>query len=81
MDWLDKFIMPIVAAIVSAFVLLIRKVLVNEEAIKLLQQDAEARETRRQEEREVFKELKADLKDIRQELKDLYRQNSHEGYK
>ncbi len=76
-EWLDKLIAAVIASVVAAFVLLIRKVLVNEEAIKLLQQDAEARETRRQEEREIFKELKDDLKDIRQELKDLYRQNNN----
>ena len=72
-EFVDKFITPVIVAIVSAFVMLIRKVLVNEAAIQLLQQDAKERESRRVEERELLKELKVDLKDIRQELKDIYR--------
>jgi uncharacterized membrane protein (DUF106 family) len=87
-EFLDRFITPIIGAIVAAFVLLIRKVLVNEEAIKLLQQEAAGRERRRQEEadsvekrrleerdalRELSREIKADLKDMRQEIKELYK--------
>jgi len=72
-EFVDKFITPVIVAIVSAFVMLIRKVLVNEEAIKLLQQEAKDRESRRVEERELLKEMKVELKDMRQELKDIYR--------
>ena len=80
-DVIDKFIIPVVAAIVSAFVLLIRKVLVNEEAIKLLQQEAKAREDRRLEEREILRELKAELKEVRQGLQEMYRLNNPYNHK
>lgn len=87
-EFLDKFIAPVIASVVGAFVLLIRKVLVNEAAINLLQQEAIAREQRRQEEsdamekrrteekealRELSREIKADLKDMRNEIKELYK--------
>jgi uncharacterized membrane protein (DUF106 family) len=70
-DWwaqLNNAIYAIVAAVIAAFVVLIRKVLTNEKQISILKAEIETRNQYRQEadERvnEALDELRTDVKDI-----------------
>jgi len=70
-DWwaqLNNAIYAIVAAVIAAFVVLIRKVLTNEKQISILKAEIETRNQYRQEADErvnnALDELRADVKDI-----------------
>lgn len=73
MDYLNQVIGSLIAAFVAGITWLIRRVLTNEKQIALLQSEIKDRDVRRQEDREIMQEIKADLKDVKRDIIDLYK--------
>jgi len=73
----SEYVNQIYAGIISLFfgavTWLVRTVLTNQKQIAMLQQEIEARDKRREEDRTVWKELKDDVKEIKRDILDLYK--------
>ena len=75
----DEIMGTIVAAIVSTITAagtwLVRTVLTNQKQIALLQEEILSRDDRREEDRQVWKEVKDDVKELKRDILDIYKNN------
>lgn len=74
-DFLNYIVGAVVGLVVTGFTWLIKNVLTNKEQIALLQSEIQSRDARRAEDREVMQEIKADLKEVKRDIIELYRHN------
>jgi len=65
----------LVVAAVSAMGWLIRRVLTNEQQIKMLQREIEGRDALRAEDRAALGDLRTDVREMRGEVRDLFRRD------
>ena len=65
--------MTLIGIVVSGTTWLIRRVLTNEKQIALLQNEIKDRDVRRQEDRDIMQEIKADLKEVKRDIIELYK--------
>lgn len=73
MDYINYIIGSLVSALFAGITWLIRRVLTNEKQIALLQLEIRDRDVRRQEDREIMQEIKADLKEVKRDIIELYK--------
>jgi hypothetical protein len=73
MDYLDYIVSGIIATVFSAMTWLVRTVLTNQKQIQLLQSEIKTREERREEDREAMQEMRADIKEIKRDILDIYK--------
>lgn len=75
----DEIMGTIVAAIVSTITAagtwLVRTVLTNQKQIALLQEEILSRDDRREEDRQVWREVKDDVKELKRDILDIYKHN------
>lgn len=74
-DFLNYIVGAVVGLVVTGFTWLIKNVLTNKEQIALLQSEIQSRDARRAEDREIMQEIKADLKEVKRDIIELYRHN------
>ena len=75
MDYLEYIIGSTIAAIFSAGTWLVRRVLTNERQIALLQTEIVSRDERRNEDREIMRDIQTDLKEVRRDILDIYKRH------
>ena len=75
MDYLEYIIGSTIAAIFSAGPWLVRRVLTNEKQIALLQTEIVSRDERRNEDREIMRDIQTDLKEVRRDILDIYKRH------
>lgn len=78
MNYLEYIIGGAIAAVFSGISWLIRRVLTNEKQIALLQTEIISRDERRNEDREIMKDIQSDLKEVKRDILDLYKKNDLE---
>lgn len=78
MNYLEYVIGGTIAAVFSGITWLVRRVLTNEKQIALLQKEIEARDGRRQEDREIMRDIQSDMKEVKRDILDLYKKNDLE---
>ena len=78
MDYLEYIIGSAIAAIFSAGTWLVRRVLTNEKQIALLQTEIVSRDERRNEDREIMRDIQTDLKEVRRDILDIYKRHPSE---
>jgi uncharacterized membrane protein (DUF106 family) len=71
----NTVIVAVVGAVTTAVTWLVRTVLTNQKQIALLQEEISSRDTRREEDRSMWKELKDDVKEIKRDILDIYKKN------
>lgn len=79
---LDKYLATIIGFIlttVAGFITwLVRTVLTNQKQIALLQEEISSRDVRREEDRSMWKELKDDVKEIKRDILDIYKNHKEQ---
>lgn len=78
MNYLEYIIGGAIAAVFSGISWLVRRVLTNEKQIALLQTEIISRDERRNEDREIMKDIQSDLKEVKRDILDLYKKNDLE---
>lgn len=78
MNYFEYIVGSLVAAVFSGITWLVRRVLTNEKQIALLQNEIVARDERRNEDREIMKDIQHDLKEVKRDILDLYKKNDLE---
>ena len=78
MEDLGIVLASVITAVVSGIGWAIRKILTNEKQIQLMHNEIRERDIRRQEDREIMNEIKTDLKEVKQEVVELYKKYSTE---
>lgn len=73
MDYLDYIVSGIIATVFSAMAWLVRTVLTNQKQLQLLQAEIHAREERREEDRQAMHEIRNDIKEIKRDILDIYK--------
>lgn len=76
-DALHSFVTWIVVTLGGGVIWLFRKVLTNEKQIAILKAEIEARESRRNEDRQVMKEIHDDLKGVKNDILDLWKKEAN----
>jgi len=71
----NSIIVAVVGAVTTACTWLVRTVLTNQKQIALLQEEISSRDVRREEDRTVWKELKDDVKELKRDILDIYKNN------
>lgn len=76
---LDKYLATIIGFIlttVAGFITwLVRTVLTNQKQIALLQEEISSRDVRREEDRQLWREVKDDVKELKRDILDIYKHN------
>lgn len=72
-DYLNELIMAGISALVGAVGWLVRTVLTNQKQIALLQNEIRDRDKRRDEDRQLLRELKVDVHEVKRDILELYR--------
>lgn len=75
MNYLEYIIGGAIAAVFSGISWLVRRVLTNEKQIALLQTEIISRDERRNEDREIMRDIQSDLKEVKRDILDLYKKN------
>jgi len=78
MNYLEYIIGSAVAAVFSAGTWLVRRVLTNEKQIALLQKEVASRDERRNEDREIMRDIQTDLKEVKRDILDIYKNHPSE---
>lgn len=78
MNYLEYIIGGAIAAVFSGISWLVRRVLTNEKQIALLQTEIVSRDERRNEDREIMRDIQSDLKEVKRDILDLYKKNDLE---
>jgi uncharacterized membrane protein (DUF106 family) len=73
-EYLNHLISAVISTVVAAVVWLIRTVLTNQKQIMLLQNEIEERDKRRTEDREILKDLQSDVKEVKRDILELYKE-------
>lgn len=69
----NTIIIAVVGVVTSACTWLVRTVLTNQKQIALLQEEICTRDERREEDRTMWRELKDDVKEIKRDILDIYK--------
>ena len=72
-DYITQIVGTVIVALSSGLTWLVRTVLTNQKQMTLLKQEINERDVRRQEDRELMKELKDDVKEIKRDILDIYK--------
>lgn len=72
-DYVNEFIMAGISSLVGAIGWLVRTVLTNQKQIALLQNEIRDRDKRRDEDRQLLRELKEDVHEVKRDILELYR--------
>ena len=72
-DYLDKAVTGAFSLATAAMLWLIRTVMTNQKQIALLQTEISERDKRREEDRVIMKELHSDVKEVKRDILDLYK--------
>ncbi len=78
MNYFEYVIGSAVAAVFSGITWLVRRVLTNEKQIALLQTEIRSRDKRREEDRDIMKDIQTDLKEVKRDILDIYKHNNLE---
>jgi hypothetical protein len=78
MNYFEYIVGGLVAAVFSGISWLVRRVLTNEKQIELLQREIISRDARREEDREIMRDIQSDLKEVKRDILDLYKKNDLE---
>ena len=78
MNYFEYIVGGLVAAVFSGISWLVRRVLTNEKQIALLQSEIISRDARREEDREIMRDIQSDLKEVKRDILDLYKKNDLE---
>ena len=70
---INTIIVSVVGTVTAACTWLVRTVLTNQKQIALLQEEICTRDERREEDRTMWKELKEDVKEIKRDILDVYK--------
>jgi hypothetical protein len=70
--WINEIITGLVASVFASIAWLVRTVLTNNKKIEMLQQDIANRDARRDDDRKVVDEIKSEMKDLRNELREYF---------
>jgi len=74
-DYITQIVGTVIVALSSGLTWLVRTVLTNQKQMTLLKQEISERDVRRQEDRELMKELKDDVKEIKRDILDIYKKD------
>lgn len=72
-DYVNYAVTTIISTVMAGITWLIRRVLTNEKQIALLHAEIRDRDVRRKEDREIMNEIKTDLKEVKRDILDLYK--------
>lgn len=75
MNYFEYVVGSVVAAVFSGITWLIRRVLTNEKQIALLQTEIVSRDERRNEDREIMRDIQTDLKEVKRDILDIYKKH------
>ena len=78
MNYFEYIVGSAIAAVFSGITWLVRRVLTNEKQIALLQTEIVSRDERRNEDREIMRDIQRDLKAVTRDILDLYKKNDLE---
>jgi hypothetical protein len=78
MNYLEYIVGGAIAAVFSGISWLVRRVLTNEKQIALLQTEIISRDERRNEDREIMRDIQSDMKEVKRDILDLYKKNDLE---
>lgn len=78
MNYYEYIVGSAIAAVFSGITWLVRRVLTNEKQIALLQTEIISRDERRNEDREIMRDIQSDLKEVKRDILDLYKKNDLE---
>lgn len=78
MNYFEYIVGGLVAAVFSGISWLVRRVLTNEKQIALLQSEIISRDARREEDREIMRDIQSDMKEVKRDILDLYKKNDLE---
>jgi len=78
MNYFEYIVGSAIAAVFSGITWLVRRVLTNEKQIALLQTEIVSRDERRNEDREIMRDIQSDLKEVKRDILDLYKKNDLE---
>ena len=78
MNYYEYIVGSAIAAVFSGITWLVRRVLTNEKQIALLQREIISRDVRREEDREIMRDIQSDLKEVKRDILDLYKKNDLE---
>jgi hypothetical protein len=78
MNYFEYIVGSLVAAVFSGISWLVRRVLTNEKQIALLQREIVSRDVRREEDREIMRDIQSDMKEVKRDILDLYKKNDLE---
>jgi len=67
-DWINEIVVGVVTAILGGITWLIRTVLTNQKQIDMLKEDLNSRDIQRGEDREMWRELRDDVKEVRRDI-------------
>ena len=70
---INTIIVTVISTVTAACTWLVRTVLTNQKQIALLQEEISTRDERREEDRTMWKELKEDVKEIKRDILDIYK--------
>lgn len=72
-DYINHIIAGVVSMFFAAIGWLVRTVLTNQKQIMLLQNEISERDKRRDEDRQILKDLQSDVKEVKRDILELYR--------
>ncbi len=78
MNYFEYIMGSAIAAVFSGITWLVRRVLTNEKQIALLQTEIRSRDVRREEDRDIMKDIQTDLKEVKRDILDIYKHNNLE---
>lgn len=76
-EYLNYIITMAISTVVGAIGWLVRTVLTNQAQLSLLQKEIETRDKRREEDREILKELQSDVKQVKRDILEIYKLDNH----
>lgn len=77
-EYLNHLISAVISTVVAAVVWLIRTVLTNQKQIMLLQNEIQERDKRRDEDREILKEVQSSVKRVERDILEIYQSKAKE---
>jgi uncharacterized membrane protein (DUF106 family) len=76
-EYLNYIVATVISTVVGAIGWLVRTVLTNQAQLALLQKEIENRDKRREEDREILKELQSDVKQVKRDILEIYKLDVH----
>jgi hypothetical protein len=71
-DWIHELIVGVTAMFFGAITWLVRTVLTNQKQIAILKEEITSRSDQRAEDRQVWQELKDDIKEVKRDILKFY---------